>query len=215
MGAGDAPGRAGRDGAVPGRLIGVSLSSTGPLLPLFERRLGSGTVSASLLVTAYFTGSLAAMLLVAASRRPGRALLPWGIGLYAAGSLGVFAAHWLPALAAALIGGFGSGTVVLIVNSAFARQPSGVAPTNLLNGCFAVGTVAGPLVAEPSLALGRPYGFLLAALGAVLCLRVRAVADWPARCRLRRSESPRDGSAIWRKHKTGAPVMRSLVTFDH
>ncbi|MER5352653.1 MFS transporter [Kitasatospora sp. NPDC002551] len=171
-------------------LVGISQSSTGPLLPLFDKRYSSGAAGVPYLITAFFTGCLAAMVISSAVRSVGRRTLPLATALYAAGCAGIYLSG---SLAAGLLGcalaGFGAGTVVLTVNSAFARQANGVSLVNLLNGVFALGTVLGPLLAGASLKWGRPYGFLVAALGALLCFRVSRVTAWGPR------EEPADGGA--------------------
>ncbi|MGW1177354.1 MFS transporter [Kitasatospora sp. NPDC002543] len=171
-------------------LVGISQSSTGPLLPLFERRYSSGAANVPYLITAYFAGCLAAMAIASAVRSVGRRMLPVATVVYAAGCAGIFLSGNLAVgLVACVLAGFGAGNVVLTVNDVFARQDDGVGMVNLLNGVFALGTVAGPLLAGASLTWGRPYGFLLVAAGAVLCLRVTRVAAWRTR-----DEGP-DGNA--------------------
>ncbi len=162
-------------------LIGISQSSTGPLLPLFEDRFGAGAGGASLLITSYFAGALAAMVLTSAVRLPEGRIIPPSVLVYALGSAGIFFASelWIAA-ASCLLSGCGAGALILSVNSIFARQDDGVSLVNLVNGIFAAGTIAGPLVASVSLPQGRPYGFLVAAVGALLCLRVRKVAAYRA-----------------------------------
>ncbi|MFI1284712.1 MFS transporter [Streptomyces sp. NPDC020858] len=162
-------------------LIGISQSSTGPLLPLFEDRFGAGAGGASLLITSYFAGALAAMVLTSAVRLPeSRIILP-SVLVYALGSAGIFFSSelWIAA-ASCLLSGCGAGALILAVNSIFARQGDGVSLVNLVNGLFAAGTIAGPLVASVSIPQGRPYGFLVAAAGALLCLRVGKVAAFRA-----------------------------------
>ncbi|MFD6971292.1 MFS transporter [Streptomyces sp. NPDC059979] len=162
-------------------LIGISQSSTGPLLPLFEDRFGAGAGGASLLITSYFAGALAAMVLTSAVRLPeSRIILP-SVLVYALGSAGIFFSSelWIAA-ASCLLSGCGAGALILAVNSIFARQDDGVSLVNLVNGLFAAGTIAGPLVASVSIPQGRPYGFLVAAAGALLCLRVGKVAAFRA-----------------------------------
>ncbi|MFE6847202.1 MFS transporter [Streptomyces sp. NPDC057686] len=160
-------------------LIGISQSSTGPLLPLFEERFGAGAGGASLLITSYFVGALAAMTATSASRMPESRIIPPAAVVYSLGCGGVFFSGdlWLTA-SSCLFAGFGSGVLILAVNSIFARQHEGVSLVNLVNGMFAAGTIAGPLIASVSISSGRPYGFLVAAVGALLCVRVRRVAEF-------------------------------------
>lgn len=147
----------------------------------FEDRFGAGAGGASLLITSYFAGALAAMVLTSAVRLPeSRIILP-SVLIYALGSAGIFFSPelWIAA-ASCLLSGCGSGALILAVNSIFARQDDGVSLVNLVNGLFAAGTITGPLVASISIPQGRPYGFLVAAMGALLCLRVGKVAAYHA-----------------------------------
>nr|BFD96155.1 MFS transporter [Kitasatospora sp. Xyl93] len=163
-------------------LVGISQSSTGPLLPLFEKHYTSGAANVPYLITAYFAGCLAAMVIASAVRSAGRRVLPAATLGYAAGCAGVFLSGNLAVgLAGCVLAGFGAGNVVLTVNDVFARQDDGVGMVNLLNGVFALGTVVGPLLAGACLEWGRPYGFLVVAVGAALCLRVSRVAAWRTR----------------------------------
>ncbi|MER7706945.1 MFS transporter [Kitasatospora sp. NPDC097605] len=163
-------------------LVGISQSSTGPLLPLFEKRYSSGAASVPYLITAFFAGSLAAMVIASAVRSVGRRALPAATLVYAVGCAGIYFSGSLAAgLVGCVLAGFGAGNVVLTVNDVFARQDNGVGMVNLLNGVFALGTVVGPLLAGASMTWGRPYGFLVVAVGSVLCLRVARVARWRTR----------------------------------
>ncbi|MFE7561421.1 MFS transporter [Kitasatospora sp. NPDC057500] len=163
-------------------LVGVSQAGTGPLLPLFEKRYPTGAASVPYLITAFFAGSLAAMVIASAVRSVGRRVLPAATLVHAVGCAGIyFSGNIAAGLVGCALAGFGAGTVVLTVNDVFARQENGVGMVNLLNGVFALGTVAGPLLAGASLKWGRPYGFLVVAVGAVFCLRVARVAGWRTR----------------------------------
>lgn len=70
-------------------LIGISQSSIGPLLPLFEKRYAVSVPESSYL-SAYFSGSPLAMLLISMSKISGRVLLPFCLGIYATGCGGIF-----------------------------------------------------------------------------------------------------------------------------
>jgi fucose permease len=180
-------------------LIGIVQSSIGPLLPLFEHRLDATAAASSLITTFFFGGSLGTMLIISFAHLPERTTLPWGIGGFAVGSFGMLLSHTLwVSVGASLVIGISTGAVVLGVNSVFSRQERGVALINLVNGCFALGTVAGPLLASFSLSRGAPYGFSVCGIGAVLCLRTRAVADWPVRSSRSADDAPEAAKAPMR-----------------
>jgi len=163
-------------------LVGIVQSSIGPLLPLLERRLDATAATSSLIITAFFAGSLGIMLIISFAPLAERTTLPLGMGSFAVGSFGLFLSHTLwVSVGASLVNGISTGAIVLGVNSIFSRQERGVALVNLLNGYFAMGTVAGPLLAYFSLARGAPYGLAVSAIGSVLCLRIGAVSGWPVR----------------------------------
>jgi fucose permease len=162
-------------------LIGISQSSTGPLLPLFERRFGASAGGVSLLITSYFLGALVAMILALSRALPARTMIIAGSITYILGCFGLFFLDDLPpSVACSALGGLGVGMITVNVNAIFAQQGQGVALVNLVNGFFALGTVVGPLLAAASIPLGQPYGFLVAGLGFLLCTRVIAVTEWPA-----------------------------------
>ncbi|TDB90165.1 MFS transporter [Actinomadura sp. KC216] len=196
-------------------LIGISQSSLGPLLSLYNDRFDVGTPRSSLLITGYFAGALLAMLTASLVRLSGRWLFPCALTLYAAGNAGLFLSPWLgPAAASATMAGLSAGGLILYTNTAFARQDGGVALINLLNGMFASGTIVGPLVAGWSIGTGRPYGLLAVTIGTVFCHRVSRLRHWPAEDGPPRSDaSPGASDHTSSGASSGVAIARSIAPF--
>lgn len=184
-------------------LIGVSQSSLGPLLPVFEQQTGTSASSSYLLISGYFAGALLAMLALSRGKLTGSGAVRIAIAVHAIGGAGLFFSHdlWV-SVASACLSGFGAGLGSMNVNLAFARRSNGVALVNVVNALFALGTVAGPLIAGWSLHAGVAHGFLLVAVGAVACLGAATVATWPDEV----SETSD------RQHRSGVP-RRTLAGF--
>jgi fucose permease len=175
-------------------LIGISLSSLGPLLPLFEQQSGAGPSSSYLVISGYFGGSLLAMLALSRGRLAGSGAIRFAIVVYAAGCAGLFFSPDLRlSVLCACLSGFGAGLGSMNVNMAFARRRNGVALVNLVNAVFALGTVAGPLIASLSLRAGAAHGLLAVAVIALVCFGAAATATWPDEVSERRDNAERSG----------------------
>jgi MFS transporter, FHS family, glucose/mannose:H+ symporter len=135
---------------------GVVMAALGPVLPDFSRQTGRDLGEVGRAFIAVFGGSLLAQILAGpTSDRLGRRIvMVAGLVLCGAGAAGMAASHrmlWL--LVSALIFGLGYGCCTLAVNVLASELVPGrrASTVNLVNLFFAVGAIAGPLVAGASL----------------------------------------------------------------
>ncbi len=165
-------------------LIGVSNTLYGPAFAQFSERYGVGIDSVGLLVSAQFGGALLAMLVsIWSLKRLGyrRQLVMGGVLTIIGALLVTQAPSWGLALAAAAIGGFGTGGLVVSVNLFAARvfQSAASPALNLMNAVFGLGAISGPLlVAVTFPRLEVPF-LILAALAAGVVVMAAGV-DAPA-----------------------------------
>jgi FHS family glucose/mannose:H+ symporter-like MFS transporter len=122
----------------------------GPSIPSLRADFHLGAPVAGLLLSAQFWG---AVLGVVAYGLAGRSVpTAWRLGIAmgciaaGCGLLGT-AAYWPVALLAALLIGFGSGVLIVALNTAFAAGFGGrsTAMVNLLNAAYGAGAVLGPI----------------------------------------------------------------------
>lgn len=146
---------------------GIVMAALGPTLPDLARQTGRSLAEVGRVFIAVFGGSLLAQILGGPiSDRFGRRLvLVLGLLLFGLGTAGMVASHrmlWL--LAAAIVAGIGYGGCTLAVNVlASELAPERRASTvNLVNLFYAMGAIAGPLIAG---ALLEAHGSALATLG--------------------------------------------------
>jgi fucose permease len=152
-------------------LLGVGMSSLGPLLPVFQRDYHVPQASLALVVTAFFVGALGSTLVTGAIgfRRMGRAGVPVLLGLVSGGLLGLaFLPGWSGKIAAAGSFGLGLGGLTLYINTYFAGLPGhrGFVLVNFANGVFGIGALTGPVLTAPF--LPDHYRYLLVALAVAL-----------------------------------------------
>ncbi|UQN05764.1 sugar MFS transporter [Deinococcus sp. QL22] len=155
--------------------LGVIQAMYGPAFAFFQTRFDVGTAAVGWIASVHFLGSALAPPLtgVALTRFSLRRVVVSGLLILAAGvSLVGFAPLWNLALAGALVGGLGLGTVSAALNAAYASV--GTRAVNLVNAVFGLGSIAAPLVvaglAPRSLAL--PF-LVVAALSALTLGLVR------------------------------------------
>jgi fucose permease len=145
----------------------------GPSIPSLRADFHLSAPVAGLLLSAQFWGAVMGVVAYGAAGRhiPASWRLGVAMGCVAAGcGLLGFAAFWLMALIAALFIGFGSGALIVALNTAFAAGFGGrsTAMVNLLNAAYGAGAVLGPVgVAVAPGNSFRPV-FLVAGIVAVL-----------------------------------------------
>src|SRR6202008_2247298 len=138
------------------------------------------------MVSGFYAGSMVSIAVGGAlSERWARRYLVLVPGaLVVAGSAGLAVrGPWPLPLAAAVVAGLGFGGLVLVVNTAMARQPGrrGVSLANLVNGAFSLGSVAGPALVGLTRDTGYSVLFVGLALGVVLTLPHRELGGAAAR----------------------------------
>jgi fucose permease len=155
-------------------VLGLLVSSLGPLLPALRDAFGVGPAAAGVLVASVPTGGLFGVLLsaVMARRYDTRTLLAGACGALAVGQLGTaLAPAWPLLLASGVVTGIGYGGITTFVNGMIAAVYGARSTVllNLANGLFGIGAVVGPLCVAvvPSRAVYAGYA-LLAALAPVL-----------------------------------------------
>jgi fucose permease len=148
---------------------GVAAASLGPILPGVRHDLGVGDVGTGLAISAagagWGSGVLASSRVSCARGR--RTSFAWGTILLsvALGLLAVAPAGGV-VIAAAFLFSFGGGLLTGAANSALAEADDGSLAT--ANGFFAIGAIAGPLMASAMVGFG-PGWRAAPALAAVLC----------------------------------------------
>lgn len=127
--------------------LGVIQAMYGPAFSFFQNRFGIDTAAVGWIASVHFLGSALAPPLtgVALTRFSLRRVVVSGLLILAAGvALVGFAPLWNLALAGALVGGLGLGTVSAALNAAYASV--GTRAVNLVNAVFGLGSIAAPLV---------------------------------------------------------------------
>lgn len=163
-------------------LLGALQAMYGPSIPSLRADFHLSAPVAGLLLSAQFWGAVMGVVAYGAAGRYVPA--PWRLGLamgcVAAGSglLG-FAAYWPLALAAALFIGFGSGALIVALNTVFALGfgPRSTAMVNLLNAAYGAGAVLGPV--GVAVAPGNSFRPVFLAAGAVAVLLVLPAFSMP------------------------------------
>lgn len=167
--------------------LGVIQAMYGPAFAFFQARFDVDTAAVGWIASVHFLGSALAPPLtgVALTRFSLRRVVVFGLLVLAAGvGLVGFAPLWNLALAGALVGGLGLGTVSAALNAAYASV--GTRAVNLVNAVFGLGSIAAPLVvaglAPRSLAL--PFlvvaGLSALTLGLVRLWGIPAMQPAPA-----------------------------------
>jgi len=153
-------------------ITGVVTTMLGPLLPVLSSRWGLTDARAGDLFTAQFSGSTLGVLgsswLMA--RRAHRGSLLFGLGLLAAGSLGLLAGTWQGGMVAALAFGVGLGFAIPTTNLLIAElnPEKRAAALSLVNFSWTVGAAACPFFVSALLRINRtgylPYGIAVSLL---------------------------------------------------
>lgn len=131
-------------------LLGACQAMYGPSIPSLRADFHLSAPVAGLLLSAQFWGAVLGVVAYGAAGRyvPSRWRLGVAMGCVAAGCglLGI-AAYWPVALIAALGIGFGSGALIVALNTVFASGfgQRGTAMVNLLNAAYGAGAVLGPI----------------------------------------------------------------------
>jgi MFS transporter, FHS family, glucose/mannose:H+ symporter len=146
---------------------GIVMAAIGPTLPDLARQTGRSLGEVGRVFVAVFGGSLLAQVLGGpiSDRFGRRVVLVLGLLLFGLGTAGMVTSHrmlWL--LSAAIVAGIGYGGCTLAVNVLASEiAPERRASTvNLVNLFYAMGAIAGPLIAG---ALLEARGSALATLG--------------------------------------------------
>ncbi len=158
-------------------LLGALQALYGPSFPLLRDRFGVGLEQVSLVVSAQFLGSFAAIIGSSELlRRFGyRRVLLAGAASLAVGMFAIVVVPtWSLLLAGAALGGVGFGLLNVSVNLmvAVAFRPNAAPALNLINAVFGLGAVVGPLlvaVSEPR--FGLPF-IVVGASGLLLMVAI-------------------------------------------
>jgi fucose permease len=160
-------------------LLGLFQATLGPLIPIVRDDDGLAAATAGLLVSGFYAGSLASI--VAGGALPERwarrylVLVP-GALLVAGGAGFAIRGPWPLPRVAAVVSGLGFGGLVLVVNTAMSSHPGrGVTLTNLVNGAFSLGAVAGPALVSLTRGIGYPVLFAVLAVAIVATLPDRGL----------------------------------------
>ncbi|MEU1177593.1 MFS transporter [Streptomyces sp. NPDC005820] len=160
-------------------LMGALQAFYGPAIPALREEFGLSPSATGLALSAHFVGGVAGVLLFDRlyGRIGNRRLLGASYLLMASGAAGfALAPDWATALAAALLGGLGSGGVDYGLNQLFAVGfgNRSTAMLNILNAHFGIGAILGPALIGAVGADRYPAVFLafaLVTLPLLLCLR--------------------------------------------
>jgi fucose permease len=176
-------------------LLGLFQSTLGPLIPVVRDDNGLGAATAGLLVSGFFAGSMASIVIggVLPEHRARRHLVVVPGVLLALGGAGLAArAPWPLPLVAVVVAGLGFGGLVLVVNTAMASQPGrrGVTLANLVNGAFSLGAVAGPALVGVTRGIGYSVIYVVVGAAVLIALPARHLGGVAAR-----SDSASDGAS--------------------
>lgn len=157
-------------------LMGVVGSAYGPLLEHLSRHFGVSLAVAGGVLSAHFLGALVGVLVSmrVLQRISSRAFVFGGLGAMGLGCIGVaLAPSWPAFLASVVVVGLGWGALDIGCNQLVAHGEGTrrTAALNALNGSFAIGAVAGPILVST---VGRSHLSLL--YGAIAVL---AFGLWP------------------------------------
>jgi fucose permease len=180
-------------------VAGLVIASLGPSLPGLAQQTGRPLADLGRLFIALFGGGLLAQFLCGPSsdRFGRRVVLVAGLACFGIGTLGVAASRSLAwVLASAVLLGLGFGGCTLAVNVLASELVPGrrASMVNLVNMFYAIGAVAGPLIAGMFLArtgTGVPAiwvgGVLLCALAPLTSVAIgRAMSAGPAAADVKR-----------------------------
>lgn len=155
-------------------VMGLMVSSYGPLLEHLTGRFGVSLPVAGTTISVHFTGALAGVVVAMRSMQtmPARTTVIAATAVVAAGCIAIALAPSWPAFAVGVfLVGLGFGALVIGLNQAVAYSEGGrrAALLNALNGLYSAGAVAGPLLVS-ALAHDHFMAMFMAAAGLALCL---------------------------------------------
>ena len=132
-------------------LMGVVVSSYGPLLEYLVLRFGVSLPVAGATISVHFAGSMPGVLIALRSfeRIDARLNVMLAAGVISIGlAVIALASVWPLFLAGVAVVGFGFGILVLGLNQivAYSEGPRRTAILNALNSCYSAGAVAGPIL---------------------------------------------------------------------
>lgn len=167
-------------------LLGLFQSTLGPLIPVVRDDNGLGAATAGLLVSGFFAGSMASIVIggVLPEHRARRHLVVVPGVLLALGGAGLAVrGPWPLPLVAVVVAGLGFGGLVLVVNTAMASQPGrrGVTLANLVNGAFSLGAVAGPALVSVTRGIGYSVIYVVVGAAVLIALPARHLGGVAAR----------------------------------
>ncbi len=167
-------------------LLGALQAMYGPSIPALRGDFALSAPVAGLLLSAQFWGAVLGVVAFGATSAylGSRTRLGVGTASVALGCGGVSAAvNWPMALAAALFAGFGSGALIVALNTAFATGfgNRSTAMVNLLNAAYGAGAVLGPLGIAITPGTSFRPGFAVTGITALLLLPfVSGIPERPA-----------------------------------
>ncbi len=140
-------------------VMGLIVSSYGPLLVDLTERFGISLPVAGATISIHYAGGLVGVIVAMRTmqRLPARATVMVATGLAAAGCAGAaFAPSWPAFVVAIAVVGVGFGALVIALNQAvtYSQGRRRGALLNGLNGLYSAGAVAGPILVA---ALGRHH----------------------------------------------------------
>jgi fucose permease len=132
-------------------VMGLVVSSYGPLLEHLTRRFAVSLPVAGATISVHFAASLLGVLVAMRSveRLPGRTTVMVATGLVAIGCVAAaLAASWISFMAAIAVIGFGFGALVLSLNQlvAYSEGARRGPLLNVLNGAYSAGEVVSPVL---------------------------------------------------------------------
>lgn len=155
-------------------VMGLIVSSYGPLLEHLTRRFSVSLPVAGTTLSVHFTGALVGVAIAMRSMQtlPARTTVIVATAVVAAGCIVIaFAPSWPAFAAGVFLVGLGFGALVIGLNQAVAYSEGRrrAALLNALNGLYSAGAVAGPLFVA-ALAPGHFTVMFIAAAGLAMCL---------------------------------------------
>jgi FHS family glucose/mannose:H+ symporter-like MFS transporter len=133
-------------------LLGMLQAVFGPAIPALQERFGLAAATAGLALSAQFVGAVSGIFASGAVERAGlrlrgRITLSTALLALGAATLAVAPTWWLVVVGAVMAGlGFGGLSINFNVLFATGFGSRGAGMLNLLNACYGVGAIVGPLV---------------------------------------------------------------------
>jgi FHS family glucose/mannose:H+ symporter-like MFS transporter len=156
-------------------LMGMVISSYGPMLGLLTHRFGVTLPAAGSIISVHFAASLIGVVtaMLTLTRLPARTTVIAAVAVIAAGCVVVaFASGWPEFLAGIGVIGVGFGALVVGLNQlvVYSEGPRRTPMLNALNGAYSGGAVAGPVLVATFAQQHLSQLFLFAAGAALLLI---------------------------------------------